>query len=178
MRRRHNGLRDHGAVAWTACAGVPALTEQRVPEWDQDVLDPDTGVMVREEAVLDIITSDPVTGGAIQVDVTVATASPDDPARLRARARVDGRGAADAAADKRRRYSLAGASLVPMAFEDGGRPAEETVAFVRRCGAAAERLGASWGGSGDQPVTAWLWQEFSTQLQLGSAEMVLSANGR
>ena len=174
---RHDGLRDLGAAAWAACAGVPALTEQRVPEWDRDVLDRDTGLTVREEAVLDIVTSDPVTGGAVHVDVAVTTACPDDLARLRARARADGRGAADTAAEKRRRYNLAGASLVPMAFEDGGRPAEETVAFVRRCGAAAERLGASWGGPGGQPVTAQLWQEFSTQLQLGNAELVLSANG-
>ena len=62
-----------------------------------------------------------------------------------------------------------------MAFEDGGRPAEETVAFVRRCRAAAERLGASWGEAEGQPVTAQLWQEFSTQLQLGNAELVLTA---
>ncbi len=86
-----------------------------------------------------------------------------------------------AAAGKRRRYNLAGASLVPLALEDGGRPAEETVAFVRRCGAAAEERGATWplAAAGDeQPVTARLWQEYSTLLQLGNAELVLSANGR
>ena len=77
--------------------------------------------------------------------------------------------------DKRRRYHLAGANLVPLAFEDGGRPSEEAVAFVRWLGAArteAEEGSAEWGG------TARLWQEVSTALQLGNAELVLSANGR
>ena len=112
--------------------------------------------MVREEAVLDVVTTDPSTGQVVFVDVTVTTACPDDAARLRSRARHDGRGAADAAADKRRRYDRAGANLVPMAFEDGGRPAEETVAFVRRCGAAADRADPLREGSGGQPVVAQL----------------------
>ena len=68
-----------------------------------------------------------------------------------------------------------------MASEDGGRAGEETVAFVRRCGAAAERtssLRLAAVGSAGQPVTAQLWQGLSTLLQLGNAELVLSANGR
>ena len=109
-------------------------------------------------------------GLRVHVDTTVTTACPDDEARLRARASRDGRGAADAAADKRRRYSLAGASLVPFALEDGGRPCEEAVSFVRRCGAAAEE-------ARDQQATSRLWQECSTLLQMGNAELVLSANG-
>ena len=88
-----------------------------------------------------------------------------------------GQGAADAAADKGRRYSLAGATLVPMAFEEGGRAAEETVALVRRCAAAADRLDPLREGSGGQPVAARLWQELSALLQLGNAQLVLSANG-
>ena len=133
---------------------------------------------MREEAVLDVVTSDPTTGEEVQVDVTVTTACPDGAERLRSRARHDGRGAADAAADKRRRYNLAGATLVPMAFEDGGRAAEETVALVRRCGAAADRLDPAREGSGGQLVVARLWQELCTLLQLGNAELVISANGR
>ena len=175
---RHNRIRDRVARFWTECTTVPALTEQRVPAWDTDVWDAATGRTVREEAVLDVVTSDPTTGEEVQVDVTVTTACPDDAARLRSRARHDGRGAADAAADKRRRYNLAGATLVPMAFEDGGRAAEETVAFVRRCGAAADRLDPAREGSGGQPVVAQLWQGLSTLLQLGNAELVISANGR
>ena len=57
----------------------------------------------------------------------------------------------------------------------------ETVAFARRCGAAAEARGARWPlteAEEGQPVTARLWQEYSTLLQLGNAELVLSANGR
>ena len=87
-------------------------------------------------------------------------------------------GAADAAADKRRRYNLAGASLIPLAFEDGGRPAEETFAFVRCCGATAKQLGSSLLGTEEGSVVAKLWQEYSTLLQWGNAELVLSANGR
>jgi len=163
-------------VTWENCAKVRALTEQRVPEWDREVV----GVSGRtvEEAVLDVVTSDPFSGQPLHVDVTVTCSCPADRADLRGRARRDGRGAADAAADKRRRYNLAGASLIPLAFEDGGRPAEETVAFVRRCGAAAEQLGSSLLGTEEGSVVAKLWQEYSTLLQWGNAELVLSANGR
>jgi hypothetical protein len=178
--KRHDRLCNFSSTSWGCCAGVPALREQRVPEWDREVTD-DSGRTAIEMAVLDVVTSDPTSGQPLYLDFTVTTACPDDPAALRRRARNDGRGASDAAAGKRRRYNLAGASLVPLAFEDGGRPAEETVAFVRRCGAAAEERGATWplAAAGDeQPVTARLWQEYSTLLQLGNAELVLSANGR
>ena len=182
--RRHNGLRDFAAESWAACSGAPALKEQRVPAWDRERED-DQGRTVTELAVLDVASSDPASGCLLYLDVTVTTACPsgNDRAALRRRARGDGRGASDAVADKRRRYNLAGSSLIPLAFEDGGRPAEETVAFVRRCGAAAERTGCSLfgagdGGAQDQPVVARLWQEYSTLLQLGNAELILNANGR
>ena len=113
-----------------------------MPEWDREVHD-GQGRTATEEAVLDVITSDFQTGLPVHVDVTVTTACPSNPATLHRRARRDGVGAADAVADKRQRYNLAGPSLVPLAFEDGGRPAEETVGFVRRRGAAAERIGSS-----------------------------------
>ena len=135
-----------------------------------------------QEAVLDVITSDPQSGAPLHLDVTVTAACPSNPAALRRRARRDGAGAADAAADKRSRYNLAGPSLVPLAFEDGGRPAEETVSYIRRCRAAAERNGTSLPGDdeGDdgQPIVAQLWQQFSTVLQWGNAELILSANGK
>jgi hypothetical protein len=179
--RRHNGIRDFTASSWAACAGVQASKEQRVPEWDREVID-DQGRAVTQEAVLDVITSDPQSGAPLHVDVTVTAACPSNPAALRRRARRDGAGAADAAADKRSRYNLAGPSLVPLAFEDGGRPAEETISFIRRCGAAAERNGTSLPGDdeGDdgQPIVAQLWQQFSTVLQWGNAELILSANGK
>ena len=104
-----------------------------------------------------------------------ACAHTDDSARLRARARKDGRAAAEAVTAKRPRYPLAGASLIPFAFEDGGRPSDEARGFVRMLGASrtqAEEGSLEWGG------TARLWQECSTLLQLGNAEMVMSANGR
>ena len=158
LSARHNGIRDRVAKFWTECTTVPALTEQRVPEWDTDVLDEATGQTVREEAVLDVVTSDPVTGNLVHVDVTVTTACPDDAARLRSRARHDGRGAADAAADKRRRYNLAGATLVPMAFEDGGRAAEETCRLCsplrRRRGSFGSPPAGFWGPAGCGPAVA------------------------
>ena len=64
-----------------------------------------------------------------------------------------------------------------MAFEDGGRACEETASFIRRCGAAAEQRGV-YATEGGLYATARLWQEYSTLLQLGNAELVLSANGR
>jgi hypothetical protein len=59
-----------------------------------------------------------------------------------------------------------------MAFEAGGRPCEETVAFIRR-------MGAAWtlNHKDSPPITGQLWQEVSTLLQLGNAELILSANG-
>jgi len=128
-----------------------------------------------EEAVLDIAMADPQTGAPVYVDVVVKCVHSDDPGRLRARARRDGRAAAEAANGKRRRYANAGTSLIPLAFEDGGRPSEEAIAFIRMLGAyrnEAEGDSSEWGG------TARLWQECSTLLQLGNAELVLSANGR
>ena len=143
---------------------------QRVPQWDR--LDAQTGEV--EEARLDIASTDVRTGAPLYVDVVVKSAFSEDPGRLRARARKGGRAAAEAANGKRRRYPLGGASLIPLAFEDGGRPCEEAVAFVRMLGACrteAEDGNTDWGG------TARLWQECSTLLQLGNAELVLSANG-
>ena len=107
--------------------------------------------------------------------MVIKCAHSDNAALLRSRARNNGKAAADAAADKRRRYPAAGAALVPLAFEDGGRPATETVSFIRMLGATrreAEGGSMDWGGTGR------LWQECTTLLQLGNAELMLSANGR
>ena len=168
---RHNSLRDWGASAWTLCTGTPAGTEQHVPQWDKH--NAETGEV--EEAVLDIATADLLIGAPLYVDVVIKAAHSDDPGRLRARARKDGCAAAEAARGKHRRYVDAGAGLIPLAFEDGGRPCEEAVTFLRMLGACrteAEDGSTDWGG------TARLWQECSTPLQLGNAEIILSANGR
>ena len=57
-----------------------------------------------------------------------------------------------------------------MVFEAAGRPAEETVAFVR-----------SWGLELDSAERSrairYAWQQYSTVLQSGNAEMILSAIG-
>ena len=90
--------------------------------------------------------------------------------RQRARAGKDGVAAADAVRGKRRRYPPSGGELVPLVFEAGGRPAEETVAFVR-----------SWGAELDDAersrVIRYAWQQYSCALQTGNAEMILSAIG-
>ena len=171
MEARHNGLRDWVAHTSAACFGTPALTEQRVPQWDRLIGE---GGRV-EQAVPDVVVTDPSTGALLYVDAVGKSAHSDDPGRLRARARRDGCAAAEAARGKRRRYPDAGAGLVPFAFEDGGRPADEARGFVRRLAAArteADDGSLEWGGA------ARLWQEVGTLLQLGNAELVLSANGR
>ena len=84
-----------------------------------------------------------------------------------------GGGGGGGAAEKRRRYSAAGPALRPLALEAGGRPATETAAFVRETGAALASYGPAVG-----QLTAQLWQELSGLLQLGNAELLLSAAGR
>ena len=96
--------------------GLPATTEQRVPQWDR--VNPVSGRT--EEAKLDIATSEPLTGAPLYFDFVVYTAHSDNQARLRALARTDGKAAADAAAEKRRRYEAAGPSLTPLPLEAGG----------------------------------------------------------
>ena len=113
-----------GLEKW-AC--LPATTEQRVPQWDQ--VNPVSGRT--EEAKLDIATSEPLTGAPLYFDFVVYTAHSDNQARLRALARNDGKAAADAAAEKRRRYEAAGPSLTPLPLEAGGRPGEDTIHWIR-----------------------------------------------
>ena len=78
--------------------------------------------------------------------------------------------AADAVRGKRRRYPPSGGELVPLVFEAGGRPAEETVAYVRSLGQAVDDAERS-------QVIRFAWQQYSTVLQAGNAEMILSAIG-
>ena len=62
-----------------------------------------------------------------------------------------------------------GGELVPLVFEAGGRPAEETVAF------------RSWATELDDAdrsrLIRFAWQQYSCVLQPGNAEMILSAIG-
>ena len=90
--------------------------------------------------------------------------------RRRACAGRDGVAAADAVRGKRRRYPPSGGELVPLVFEAGGRPADETVAYVR-----------SWAAELDDAERSrairYAWQQYSIVLQSGNAEMILSAVG-
>ena len=117
-----------------------------------------------------VIPKNAVSGRKIFVDVTVTCAHSEYQPRQRARANKDGLAAATAVQGKRSRYPPSGGELVPLAFEDGGRPAEETVSFVRSWG-----LGLDPGQRSE--VIRHAWQQYNTILQAGNAEMILSALG-
>ena len=159
---RHDALRDLNADMWGDHMGVPANTEQRVPQWDR--VNPTTGRT--EEAKLDIATSDPESGRPLFFDIVVYCAHSDNNARLRALARTAGKAAADAAADKRRRYANAGDALIPLALEAGGRPGEDFVHFVRQM------------AGGDSAACSCIWHDVSSTLQMHNAELILGANGK
>jgi hypothetical protein len=166
LTRRHDPLRDFTAKFHQQITGLGAITEQRVMAWDR--IHPTTGVL--QEARLDVATRDAVTGRSIFVDTTVTCAHSGNEPRQRARSNKDGLAAAHAVDEKHSRYPPTGGELVPLAFETGGRPAEETVAFVR-----------AWGhglpAGEDSEVIRYAWQQFSTLLQNGNAELILSAVG-
>jgi len=162
VEKRHDCLRDWGCPTWSREMGLPATTEQRVPQWDR--VNPVSGRT--EEAKLDIATSEPLTGAPLYFDFVVYTAHSDNQARLRALARTDGKAAADAAAEKRRRYEAAGPSLTPLPLEAGGRPGEDTIHWIRRM------------ADGDSTKCTQLWHELSCTLQLWNAELLLGAIGK
>ena len=68
-----------------------------------------------------------------------------------------------------RAIPLGGGELVPLVFETGGRPSDEAVAFLRTYGHGLEddERAETLGG---------LWRRLSRKLQLGTAEIVLSAS--
>ena len=164
---RHNGLRDFTAEFHPKVTGYSACPEQRVVAWDR--VNPRTRVL--EEARLDVATRDAGTSHKIYVDTCVTCAHSGYEPRQRACAGKDGVAAADAVRGKRVRYPPTGGNLVPLVFEAGGRPAEETVAFVRSWGAGLDSAERS-------RVIRFAWQQYSTVLQSGNAEMLLSALGR
>ena len=163
---RHDGIRDFTAEFHPKASGYVAVTEQRVTAWDR--VNPRTGVL--EEARLDVATRDAASGHKIFVDACVTCAHSGYEPSQRARARKDGVAAAAAVRGKRCRYPPSGGELVPLVFEAGGRPADETVAFVR-----------SWASEADEAERAriirYAWQQYSNVLQSGNAEMILSAVG-
>ena len=134
--------------------------------WDR--VSAHTGLL--EEARLDVATRDAVSGRKIFIDTMVTCAHCGYEPRQRACANRDGVAVTDAVRGKRRRYPPSGGELVPLIFEAGGRQAEETVAFVRSWGLElgdAERAG----------LIRFAWQQYSSVLQSGNAELILSAVG-
>ena len=123
-----------------------------------------------EKARLDVATRDAASGRKIFVDAMVTCAHSGYEPRQRARAGKDGVAAADAVRGKRRRYPPTGGELVPLVFEAGGRPAAETVAYVRSLAVGLEDAERS-------KAIRYAWQQYSTVLQTGNAEMILSAIG-
>ena len=164
---RHDSLRDFAAGYHQRTTGSVATKEQRVVAWDRH--HPVTGIL--EEARLDFATRDAITGQPIFVDTTVTCAYSGYAPCQRGRAAKDGLAALKVVNSKRLRYPPSGGDLVPMAWEDGGRPAEETVAYVR-----------TWGHGlppGERTeVIRYAWQQLSQLLQIGNAEMILSAKSR
>ena len=121
-----------------------------------------------ELAVLDVATRDPSNGLPLFLDATVRCCHSSDPARQTARARRDGVAAEDTARSKHIRYP--GGGLVAFAFESHGRPAEETVTYLRGFNKlACDKHPAMGLGA--------IWWALSSHLQIGNAEMLLSALG-
>ena len=127
-------MRDFTAEYHPKVSGYTAVVEQRVSAWDR--VNARTGA--HEEARLDVATRDAASGRIIFVDARVTCAHCGYEPRQRVRAARGGAAASDAVRDKRRRYPPSGGELVPLVFEAGGRPADETVAFVRSWGVGAE----------------------------------------
>ena len=127
--------------------------------WDRR--NPRTGAL--QEARFDVATRDAASGRKIFVDACVTCAHSGYGPRQQARAGRDGVAAADAVQGKRLRYPPSGGDLVPLVFEAGGRPADETVAFVR-----------SWGLELSPAERSLMIRH---TYQAGNAEMVLSALG-
>ena len=60
----------------------------------------------------------------------------------------------------------------------GGRASDEAAAFVRLCGLVYSETQKTEDGD-PAPAPTWsLWHELSTVMQLGNAELLLSAVGR
>ena len=60
--------------------------------------------------------------------------------------------------------------MVPLAFEVGGRPAQETIDYVRSYGHGLD-------DSQRSTIINNMWQSLSVLLQVGNGEMILSALG-
>ena len=161
---RHNSLRDWHCPFHKQLTSHFGVTEMRVPAWDR--VNQRTGVL--EEAIQAVATRDPVTARPIFVDWSVTCEYSTYEPRRRARSNKDGLAATNMVDVKRARYPPHGGELVPMVFETNGRASDEAIAFVRSYGhglPTAERAEA----------IGTTWRCISRMLQVGNAEMILSA---
>ena len=119
---------------------------------------------------MDIATRDAITGQTVFIDATVTCAHSGSEPRQRARSNKDGLAVSNAVDDKRVRYPASGGELIPLGFEAAGRPSEETIAYVRSLGFGADPEERT-------NLIRFAWQQLSTTLQTGNAEMLLGAVG-
>ncbi len=164
---RHDRIRDLMAKLHQEATGSVAVTEQHVPEWDRP--NPRTGEI--ERAILDVAGQAVESPTRVYLDVTVVGEESEDLCRLHARAKRDGAAAQAAERGKMTRYSKAGPALVPCALEQGGRSGEALVALLRSYARAADALAPA-------AELSRLRHRVSTALQMGNAEMMLSAGRR
>ena len=162
---RHNGLRDWHSKFHKDTTGSPAPTEQLVPAWDRVL--PDGRV---EQARLDVCIRDPSTRQPIYVDWSVTCEHSDNAPRRQSRANNGGLAAANQVQVKRARYPPEGGQLLPMVFESGGRACEEAEEFIRSYGDGLSLADRS-------RVVGTAWRQISRVLQVGNAEMLISARG-
>ena len=162
--RRHDAIRDWLAGLIRSLTGQAAMVEQFVPRWDRVVRVDGTDTI--ERAKLDVAFNN-CHGQRVYLDVVVPTAGSTNPETVRSRAARDGAAAARAADGKRVRYP--GPDLVPFAVEALGRPGRDAIAFLRSLAPSEpEARSAALGAA---------WQSLSVVLQVGNAELLLSAAG-
>ena len=159
-------LRDLTAAFLAKVSDYVAVREQRLVAWYRT--HPRTALL--EEVRLDVGTRDGASGRKVFVDANVTCVHSGRQPRQQARAGKDGMAAADAVRGKRFRYPASGGELIPLVFEAAGRPAAETVEFVRSWGLGLDLVERA-------QVIRHAWQQYSCVLQSGNAEMILSALG-
>ena len=175
--RRHHALRD--AFAWIGRqAGFAARTEVFEPAWTRARTN-DQGELEVEQARLDNRFEGPPSDPLIYGDVVVT--HPEGSAHLHKAADEDGAAAAEAAADKHRRYpawALPGGRLVAFSVETFGRWSKEALGFLRdSVDAVAEQnpqvaCRGHWGKVA--VLNAW-HTRLSVALQKGNAKCLLQA---
>ena len=159
--RRHDRVRDWLALWVAAMLSREVLTEQYVPRWDRHR----NGQL--ERARLDVV-YDNVHGRPVYVDVAITDAYTQDAHKMRQRAAEDGKAAAHKEDRKRVRYP--GPDLVPFVVESLGRLGDGTQSLLRALAPSdPERRSRVLGAAR---------QTLSVLVQMGNAELVLSAASR